>query len=535
MRVFLTRETKKVIKRLSGRFGRDTLAVIAFGIGVLGPVLSPAVAQKAEKTGEITSNEIWFLQGNGDSLWMGTALGVNFTYDAFQATREGFSWNGYYIDEIRDSGVYAFEQGGGEAVISLGSSENSYKNKILKITSHGVKSFSLGYSTNIDDPEKQPDFRTVDIAYDGEGVFWLANQDGGIVRHTEEDTVFHVFFPGLDTTALGFGQVGDGLKEFMKPEHRVVGLDLAESSAGESFFIAACEEALWEFKPADTVWTLITDTATIVDTKKQPPDTLPPVKYGQVMIRDSATFFATRVDPKGDTALYKFEKDEDQRWVGSEFLEQNPRAIAFIGDSLLYVVHDNTLRLYADDSTEARSIPFKDGRSFGALRLDLDMLDPFITDLVYTTYTDTTALWIATTEGLILAASEDFAPDSLPDFEYIRREKPIKAGLDEVYAVPSIINENPRNNQAVFAYNLGKDDHVTIDVYDWNMDHVVRVISNQFRKAGVGSGRSTVRAEDNWDGYLPGGKPAAPGVYYFKITTNKNGRAFGKLIVARTR
>jgi hypothetical protein len=68
------------------------------------------------------------------------------------------------------------------------------------------------------------------------------------------------------------------------------------------------------------------------------------------------------------------------------------------------------------------------------------------------------------------------------------------------------------------------------------MDHVVRIINNAQRKAGihVATGRSTVPAEDTWDGTEnnKGGRMVAPGVYYYKISTKKGTRAFGKIIVA---
>lgn len=525
MRVFLTRETKKNNLRLPVHTNRDILAILAFGITVLATLVSPSVAQDAEKTGEITSNEIWYLQGGGDTLWMGTALGVNFTNDAYRAVNDDFSWNGYYIDAVRDSAIQAFQRGDGEALISLYTIEDNLKNTLMKIGPDGAGSFVLGYQTEKfreEDPEKRPSFIARDMAYTGKGRFWLACGDGGLVAHARENTIF---FPGRDTVSYNFSAIGEDFTGFRDARFRVVSVD---GDISGPRLIVACERALWEFNQLDTLWTLLTDTT----------ETASKAEYIDVKTLDSTAFFVT-AQTDGDTSLYKYTRSDEGIWSSRLFIDHTPTAMAFTRDSTVYIVHDNRLNLYADlgpnDTTGARSIPFKDNRDFGTLRLDLDMLDPMITDIVYTTYGDTTALWIATSEGLILSASEEFAADSLPDFEYIRREKPIQSGLEEVYAVPSIINENPRNNQAVFAYNLGKNDHVTIDVYDWNMDHVVRVISNQFRKAGVGSGRSTVRAEDNWDGMLPGGNPAAPGVYYFKISTEKNGRAFGKLIVAKTR
>jgi flagellar hook assembly protein FlgD len=68
------------------------------------------------------------------------------------------------------------------------------------------------------------------------------------------------------------------------------------------------------------------------------------------------------------------------------------------------------------------------------------------------------------------------------------------------------------------------------------MDHVKTVISGKFRKAGSNGGpfgRSTVETEDFWDGKNENGKIVAPGVYYYKISTDSGERAFGKLVVAK--
>jgi hypothetical protein len=147
---------------------------------------------------------------------------------------------------------------------------------------------------------------------------------------------------------------------------------------------------------------------------------------------------------------------------------------------------------------------------------------------------------VATSQGLYYSSEGLYDPEVKEPFVVARRSNRLESDLRETYAYPSIITMNDswdRPVEAVFAYNLGEDDHVTIDVFDWNMDHVVRIVDDALRRAGSKRtrGRSTVEKEDRWDGTFDnrGSKPVAPGVYYYRITTRKGKRAFGKIIVAR--
>jgi hypothetical protein len=209
----------------------------------------------------------------------------------------------------------------------------------------------------------------------------------------------------------------------------------------------------------------------------------------------------------------------------------------------MYVIENNNLKHIVDiDSVKKTGDGFIDGAGFAARQLEFDLLSPSITDIAYTTKRDTGLLWIATTEGLFLAAEKNFRPDSLPELKLFRRDIEVAEGLRNrsVYAFPSILNDSWWQQKAVFAYNLEKDDYITIDIFDWNMDHVIRLVDHEFRYAGsarpTGEGYSTLRAKDFWDGTYrnDNGKRVAPGVYYFRFTSDKNGRAFGKIVVAKS-
>ncbi len=67
------------------------------------------------------------------------------------------------------------------------------------------------------------------------------------------------------------------------------------------------------------------------------------------------------------------------------------------------------------------------------------------------------------------------------------------------------------------------------------MDFVCRVIDSEAREKAGASGQSGERATDYWDGTFSndGGRTVAPGVYFFRITTDRGEQGFGKIIVAK--
>ncbi len=99
---------------------------------------------------------------------------------------------------------------------------------------------------------------------------------------------------------------------------------------------------------------------------------------------------------------------------------------------------------------------------------------------------------------------------------------------DEVYAFPV-----PYSHQ----YNLGVDFHfvlseattVTIEVYDFAMNLVARVIDGQQFPAGVYPQSGSLRPI--WDGRNGNGDRVAVGVYYFKIELGSGDTRWGKLAI----
>lgn len=140
------------------------------------------------------------------------------------------------------------------------------------------------------------------------------------------------------------------------------------------------------------------------------------------------------------------------------------------------------------------------------------------------------SLAIATDKGLF------YSENGGNSFEFFPKENALKSGLKEVYAEPGIITPKENENFCTFEYSITEEDRVTIDIFNYNLDFVCRIVENGLRPAATADKRSTDRQFDRWDGTINnrGGRTATAGVYYFKITTQKtNKTAFGKVVVAK--
>jgi hypothetical protein len=161
-----------------------------------------------------------------------------------------------------------------------------------------------------------------------------------------------------------------------------------------------------------------------------------------------------------------------------------------------------------------------------------DIATPKINDILFMPREEpgTGTLVIATATGLYVCKDANPAAGEYGGFVLIRHIREVKGG--EAYALPGIIRggSDSRYNRAVFVYKLRKDGNVTISVYDYRMNLVKTVVRGEPRVSTAE--RSTVPARDFWDGTNRSGRRAAPGVYYFKITSTGGDRFFGKVILA---
>jgi len=144
------------------------------------------------------------------------------------------------------------------------------------------------------------------------------------------------------------------------------------------------------------------------------------------------------------------------------------------------------------------------------------------------------SLAFASDKGFFFSSDEGAGIRNELPFEFENKPVRLDLGLREVYAEPGIITA--KDKFATFEYSLSEKDNVTIDIFNYNLDFVCRIVESALRfPATTVNERSTDRQEDRWDGTINnrGGRTVSPGVYYFKITTMRGKSAVGKIIVAR--
>lgn len=503
-------------------------------------------ASGQERTSEITSNDIWRLAGGGDTLWMATSKGVNYTAGA---KNDPISWRGY-------TGIlcWSLAFGDGKLLGCMVKEQQAYTHlwmydhfsdseKEIVIIYNLTGRDSIGY-----------DFRAFETAW-SPGSFWVACVDAGLLRLDASGSDTAVYFPGMDKTSFSLQNFPPNSFP-STPDPALQAVSVAVDDSGMVWL--ACRKRLWSFNPSDTTWRSCNDSVS-VDVNVSGnlwnfvTDTVYTVEeYMDIEVRSggsSAVVFATVVKEIDtdtsfmlDTCLYKFD-NRTRRW--KRFLSVDtdvPTDVAAGSGDIVYVVHSNQINLYRDtlpDSLPPHSRAVIPGGEFQQYRFPAGIDYPEINNILYLADEEDTLFWVATSNGLFYSLDEHGDEAGRTPFLRAFREKSLKAGLDEVYAYPSILNDYTAE-RSVFAYNLDENDYVTIDIYDFNMDRVCRVVDSQYRYAGKnrtdGSGRSTDETKDCWDGTFNnhGGKPVAPGVYYFRIKTKKGTRAFGKIIVAKS-
>ena len=103
------------------------------------------------------------------------------------------------------------------------------------------------------------------------------------------------------------------------------------------------------------------------------------------------------------------------------------------------------------------------------------------------------------------------------------------SSAEEVYAYPvPYSNVLDDGTDITFRFVLQQDASVTIEVYDFAMNLVRRVIDNQFFSAGF---YPTVTTAATWDALNGKGDQLAVGMYYFKIEYSTGETRWGKLAI----
>ncbi|MGM0462483.1 MAG: hypothetical protein ACQEQ4_08715 [Fibrobacterota bacterium] len=374
------------------------------------------------------------------------------------------------------------------------------------------ESFTLSFPTK---DSREMRFGKNSAAVDS-GVFIPLNFNGILFADYSGDSLLQLR-PGDEAIEL-FSQEGALDLDSLDAEQSVISL-VADS---DSLFAVTGAENLWVYDRENARWE----------------ERIPRQGYSLVDVKRSGS---------GQKAFWAYRTPEDdEQAVDSFFIlhESSPGEYAahhvaalldfdyIFGDTLIVFAETekNRIRIYDDamNSVPSQSLSRSMSRAIDTLFV---ASDPTIYGITVSPRETGAALSIATDAGVLYTDYFDSARD-VPDFRLFRRDRPVEGDLREIYAEPSILNNRYEN--AVFVYSLKNDSRVTIDIFDANLDYVCRIVDNEQRSAG-GTTHSTNRVRDTWDGTHrnDGKETVSPGVYYFRITTNRGDTAFGKVVVAK--
>jgi hypothetical protein len=496
----------------------------------------------------IISNYILGLAGKNDTLWMISAKDQSLAFNMIagknaiaQPTDEA-NWWSYTLDCIKDGTINELAFGGGYAVASLDTAPNKIWTYHHTLSAQDIDEFSLTWP---DDSTRA--FTVIDAQW-ASGAFYFAAKDGGLVRWYPGLDKKHVFFPGKDTVYTQSDFKSPGQFPYKDSTLRVIGVD---ALLPDSVLLITTPSRLYLFSVLDSSWdTLIATALSENDAELKnfnrvfvnPLDRKHPI-YSSINVRLKNSDIDT-------TCFYKYNRPAG-KW--ERMLTVEPKSIAFAHNGYIYMLFNenrpgtelrNIAKIYRDTLSDSgvvkNAVPIAtknlqlDSRM--TRNYDIDTPDDF-NDILFTPIpnNDTTGyLWIATSEGLFFSSTEKPGVDTSA-FILIKRAPSIKEGLKTTYARPGILT--PWVTDCKFIYNIKKPRaKVTIKVYDYNMDLVKTVIEKRPRISGKNGGplgRSTVESEDQWDGTNVHGHPCAPGVYYYKITTDSGERSIGKIVIAR--
>jgi hypothetical protein len=549
---------------------RHVVQCILCAVVVAGIPAVRAAQGTIEPVESITSKRIYGVRAWRDSVWLITPNGVNIGWDSTTGGADGsdaseVTWWGYETGEAVWYDAYTVHTRGAGLLVAGWRPASQARTNPVWVYPRGGATYTLvdlPWNTAVFEdttryttmPEDAYGFWTLDAAY-ADGAVWMACGYGGLVRVTAADlqasgqdslVAMQVYLPmPQDTTApvasrsfrAGASQLfppatmaDTGFQAFLDSNFYIDNVT-ADTGAGLPALVCATTNTIWRFSLQDSTWEDLTADAARADGFTS-------FRRVYTATNTSASTMAVSVARRtaaGDTNSIVYTRDTATgRWhTMKEFTSVEAMSFGWAyhdGDTVAaaYVVHDgNKLGAYAPYTGEVLMSP----AIYGAER---SLNASIIYDVVFVPSATGADgyLWIATDNGLFYSRHE--VRDQQEKNALLLAAKPprVEAGLTETYAYPTIINQE--NDKTCFAYNLSEAAKVTIEVFDWNMDLVWRVTTEE-RPPGSRSrsGRSADALQDCWDGTDSFGNPVAPGVYYYKIISHAGGRSFGKIVVAR--
>lgn len=475
-------------------------------------------------TNELLSNDIYWLDGSGDTLWMVSSKGVNYTTSITDSPT--VIWSGF-----RDFQAWPPTYGGGFTLIRTTEDYNFYKSGvpdklwIFNIADKSQRFVALPFSNPVHTGNDTLLFQAADAIW-FKDAFWIACMNGGLFTMQGQAQTGVIFYPGRDKVVYNSNTFNEA--NFPTFHDSTYAISVAHD---DSLIWVTCLQKVWQFNPDDTTWTTIAPATGVTE-------------YLDIEVRmqaDTAVAFVIASKNDKDTTLFRYNNGTNQ-W--SEFSALKPLTVELSDENHVYMIYESqnnsNIHLYLDTlaNSSIQTTPYRDERAFNTRVTDVIFSSFIPNDIHFATYNQNKKIFaIATDQGLFYSTNAHADEEAGTPFKHQSRRVPLDKGLEKTYAIPGIINNYLREIRTEFAYNLSEDDHVSIDIYDYNMDHVVCIVDEVPRKAGSSrtSGRSTIPSEDFWDGTVNnnGGRIVAPGVYFYRIKTKKGSRAFGKIIVAR--
>lgn len=501
-------------------------------------------AEGCEKGMGLSSNNVRYLSGKGDTLWMVTekdrTLYFNMIAGKEAILNPDIEKNWWLYSLSCKENLFDLIVGGRFAAASFDTAPNiiwlyDYSNSKIKETT-----FPWSY-------DSLRKFTAIDGAPVKDGFFW-ACLDGGLVKWKVADDTKTIFFPGKQNS---FNLATIKPEDFppLDTNKRVTNVEILKE---DSLLIVTTPLRLWIFSIPDSHWI---DSIEPAFTDEESGF----IRFEYVFVnREDMSYplyciaaFNGGSEVEEVYSLCKYSR-KNRKW--GVVLKEAPISLSFGPNGIMYTVFNesrpggtilrNIIRVYRDTLGDSGIIynptPLPEGDNIirrMTYKHDID-LPQEINDVLYIPQSDTGGyLWIATSEGLFFSPLERplLKGNDTSSFILIKRAPSVSSGLKNTYARPGILRSY--DGSCKFIYNISAPKAlVTIRVYDYNMELVKTIIENKERLSGTNGGprgRSTVESEDFWDGTNRSGKPVTPGVYYYKITTSTGERAFGKIIIAR--
>jgi hypothetical protein len=508
----------------------NKLVVMAFGL------IAFICGARGQNSG-FFSNEIVSIASSGDSIsllsWKFDKITSDFTYAVSYVPKSDsvyvandLNWKSFVFPKNKALTDFAF--GSGYSVVVFDTVEKE-RNNIINVINHktnATSEFTIPWNASIlKDSAKW--VNSTNVVY-LDNAFYFACRSGGIVKWDIATDKKTALLPGVTG-----GVSLDTIKGIADSTQWIRGLEVSNKH-----LIATSPSSIWVFSPQDSTWVNYTGKSA------DPSITVRSFLFAVTdpFMAGHALYSSVKVTRSGydTTILMKYSGKEagwkpvlDNAIAGLTFSTKGYYYTYFEHDSTNCTVYRDTL---GDTAVQYKPLPID--AYYLPERLKTGTENPQIYDIFFSSKTDSSGvLYVGTSNGLYISRNE-IPGKSNELLQCVKRITPVKNGLKEAFASPGILKNVEENNSDVvrFVYCLSKNANVTIRIYDYNNDLVKTIIEKQPRKSGTENaeyGRSNDKYKDVWDGTTAGGRVCAPGVYYFKITTDIGEHAFGKVVVAK--